>query len=194
VYCPGCRRSSQVVLWPAADREPDRGVRAMVAAAGEAVCFACADKAATGVCAGCGCFTCPACEVSWIGESLCLSCLHDRRERKESPEFRARARLHDNVALGLLVLPILLVPFYGLVFSALASPVALFLVIRHWNAPRGLPPRGRARLVMAGVLAVVLLAATLGGVGAGIYGLFRLAGSAEVGAESGAAAAGESEP
>jgi len=173
VFCPGCRREVTLVVWPALDRVAFRPALPQAVVAGEAACFSCVDKAATGVCEGCGCYTCPACEAPWFGESLCLTCLHARRELTDAPKFRSRTRLHDNVALMMLVLPIIGIPFYGFFFAVLASPVALFLVIRHRKAPRGLPPRGPFRLILAGALALFLMLSVLAGVGFLGYAIFK---------------------
>jgi|GEM_PF-274859 len=174
VFCSGCRRDVAVVAWPALERSPARVPLPQAVLAGEAACFSCADKAATGVCEGCGCFTCPACEAEWFGEKLCLTCLHARREVNADPRFSHRLLLHDNIALLLLLLPLLVIPVYGVFFSFLASPFALFLVIRHRRAPRGLPPRGPWRLLLAGTLAVLLMLGVAGGIGTAIYALARL--------------------
>lgn len=165
VFCAGCRRLVKAVGWPALDRDAGAGARPQAVMEGEASCFSCTNRAATSVCDACGCFTCPACEAKWLGESLCLACLHARRELQAAPRFQARALIYDNMALGLLLLPILIIPFYGVFFSVLASPVALYLVIRHWHTPRGLPPRGPFRSILAGSLALVLLTSVVGGIG-----------------------------
>jgi hypothetical protein len=91
----------------------------------------------------------------------------------DAPKFRSRTRLHDNVALMMLVLPIIGIPFYGFFFAVLASPVALFLVIRHRKASRGLPPRGPFRLILAGALALFLMVSVLAGFGFLGYAIFK---------------------
>lgn len=174
LHCPGCRREVTGVVWPAAERGPVRVLRPQAVAEGGAACFSCPDRAATGVCDGCGCYTCPACEADWFGDSLCLTCLHARREVMNAPRFRHRALVHDNIALMMLALPIFVIPVYGFFFAVLASPVALFLVIRHRNAPRGLPPRGPFRLFLAGGLALLLMLLVVAGIGAGVYSMVEM--------------------
>ncbi|MFN0126345.1 MAG: hypothetical protein ACKV19_06640 [Verrucomicrobiales bacterium] len=166
VFCAGCRRDVRVVGWAALDRVVGAAAAPVPVASGEAACFSCADRAATGVCDGCGCYTCPACEARWFGESLCLQCLHARRELQAAPRFRSRAMIHDNIALALLVLPMVFIPVYGVFIAVLLSPISLFLIIRHRRSSRGLPPRGPFRLILAGTVAVLLLLATLAGIGA----------------------------
>lgn len=174
VYCPECRREVTVVAWPALDRVVVGPRVPQPVVDGEAACFSCSQRAATGVCDGCGCFTCPACEAQWFGESLCFSCLHARRELLAAPRFRHRTLLHDNIALMMLVLPILTIPFYGVLISVLASPVALVWAIRHRRSPRGLPPRGPWRLLLAVGLALVLMGSVLFGIGALVYSVAEL--------------------
>jgi hypothetical protein len=174
IYCPGCRREVTMVVWPALDRGPMRAPLPQAVVEGGAACFSCPDKAATGVCDGCGCYTCPACEADWFGESLCLTCLHARREVMKAPRFRHRVLLHDNIALMLLALPIFIIPVYGFFFAVLASPVALLLVIRHRKAPRGLPPRGPFRLFLAGGLALLLMLLVVAGIGAVIWSVMEI--------------------
>lgn len=178
VRCPGCRREVTGVAWPARDRGAGRIVRPAVAVDGGAGCFSCPERSATGVCAGCGSYTCPGCEAEWFGEHLCLRCLHARREVMEAPRFRRRTRVHDNIALMLLVLPLLFIPFYGIFLAMLASPVVLFLVIRHRHAPRGLPPRGPFRWWLAGGLAGLLLLLGVAGIGAVVYSVMAISGRA----------------
>jgi len=158
-----------MVAWPALDRTVAAAARSRAVEVGEAACFSCVDKAATGVCEGCGCFTCPACEAGWFGSTLCLRCLHSRREVRGDPGFRHRLVLYDNIALMLLVLPIIWLPFGGVLLAVLLSPVALFLVVRHRRAPRGLPPRGPLRLILAGAMAVLLMLGAATGIGALVY-------------------------
>ena len=177
-FCPSCRRDVRLVAWPALDRAADRALPPPVAGAGETSCFRCADRVASGVCAACGCFTCAACEAEWFGERLCLSCLHAQREVDGGGAFRRRAFIFDNIALMLMVMPMVLIPLYGVPLAMLCAPVSLFLVIRHWRSFRGLPPRGPARLILSGGLAVGLLLLAAAGVVALVVAAMDLPGRA----------------
>jgi hypothetical protein len=161
--CGGCRRTMQVCALPALDRAVGGALPTAAAGVNEAMCYRCPERKAVGICQSCGSFTCAGCEVEWFGEHLCLECVHTLREVKQDSRFRSRCTLHDNIALMLLLGPILLVPFYWV--SVLLSPVALFLVIRHRKASRGVVPRGPIRLILAGTLATLLIAAGLSFVG-----------------------------
>ena len=52
--------------------------------------------------------------------------------------------LYDNMALGVALMPMLLVWI-----TILTAPVALFLAIRYWKAPSSIIPRTRVRFVIA---------------------------------------------
>ncbi len=157
VTCAGCLRTFRAVALPAAERSIEVRRMTRLAAAGENTCFYCPQKAADTVCELCGSFTCGDCEVDWFGRRLCLSCLHAKREQQPDLHFRSRLTLHDNVALMLLLLPLVCIPFYGAFFSALLAPISLFLVFRHWNSPRGMVPRGRFRQIATILLSVALV-------------------------------------
>ncbi len=178
VYCPGCRRDIGLLSWPEAGPPPLPPGFASAAAgligSGGAVCFSCQARPATGVCDACGGYTCPVCAASWFGRSYCLNCLHTLREVRSETGFRHRAMLHDNVALGLLLIPIFVIPVYGFFLAILLAPVALFLVIRYRHAPRGVPPRGPFRLWLAGIMAVLLLLAGLGMLGFMGWGIMQI--------------------
>jgi hypothetical protein len=166
VRCPGCRREVSLCALPVLDRPVARAPLAAAAGSGESTCYFCPDKRAVSVCHSCGSFTCVSCEVEWFGEHLCLACVHALREVKNDIRFRSRSTLHDNIALMLLVLPILLIPFYGFFFALLLSPVSLFMVIRYRKASRGIVPRGPFRLIAAGSLAILLVLSGVAMIGA----------------------------
>lgn len=184
VHCSGCRREIALCAWPALDRPLEQAKIARPAEAGEAVCFSCQSKAATGVCSSCGSYLCPACEADWFGRSLCLNCVHALREVKGDTAFRHRATIHDNIALMMLVLPLVIIPFYGFFFALLLSPVSLFMVFRYRKASRGLPPRGPFRLIAAGTLASLLMLGFLGGVTAIIVAIAAAPSSSSMPPES----------
>ncbi len=171
VPCPACGAELEFRMFPAAGRgrgasgEPvgadgNAGLRE-----GEASCFFCEGQVATAACETCGRFICDRCKVDWAGHLTCLSCIHANREIKDNDLFKSRRVIHDNVALSILLWP-LVVPVYGLFFSLVISPVSLYLAIRHWNSSRGLVPRGRFRLVVTIVLSLLLLGSAMAGIAA----------------------------
>jgi hypothetical protein len=61
--------------------------------------------------------------------------------------------LYDGVALSLAIYPLLI--FY---FTLVTAPVALFVAIRYWNAPRSIVHRSKIRCVAAIILASMQIA------------------------------------
>jgi hypothetical protein len=64
------------------------------------------------------------------------------------------------MALSLALLPLLI--FY---FTILTAPMAMYIALRYWNAPRSIVHRTRIRYV----LALLIAAAQMAGWGLGIY-------------------------
>ncbi|MGI8604899.1 MAG: hypothetical protein ACR2OZ_18165 [Verrucomicrobiales bacterium] len=141
---------------------------------GGALCFHCLKLPAASICEGCGCYLCLVCQADWFGQNFCLDCIHANREVRAAPAFQSRATIHDNVALMLMVIPIIIIPLYGLFFAMLIAPVSLFLLARYRRASRGIVPRGAARRIAAGVLAVFLLAGGATLFGAALWGIVSL--------------------
>lgn len=132
---------------------------------GAATCFFCEGRTASAACESCGRFLCERCQVDWAGHVTCLTCVHANRELRDNDLFKSRRVLYDNLALLVLLAP-LAVPVYGVFFSVVLSPVALYLALRHWGASRGIVPRGRARLIAVVVIAGLMLVGGVIGVGA----------------------------
>jgi hypothetical protein len=174
VSCRLCQREVTVRVFPAAGR----GIESLGAAEpvieGGASCFNCPDRAAVSVCEDCGSYLCAGCQADWFGRLLCLNCIHARREVRQDPDFRPHATIHDNVALMIMLIPLVVIPFYGIFLAMLIAPVSLFLVIRHRKSPRGIVPRGPARLIMAGVLSVLLMAGAAALIGLAVYGISQI--------------------
>jgi hypothetical protein len=51
-----------------------------------------------------------------------------------------------------------LVPLWVWPFTLLTAPAAIYVVIRHWNSPGSLITRGKARFVIAFLLALAQVA------------------------------------
>src|SRR5260370_10666968 len=111
----------------------------------EAGCFFHTASRAENVCIVCGRFLCSLCTLAFGSQKLCPDCIY--KKRRESPLFRDQAILFDNIALLLLIVPVLcLVYIYlGLLFSGFA----LALVIIGWRQQRTLVPRSKYRFVLA---------------------------------------------
>ena len=160
--CTNCRSKLESLTFVAAT--PPSASASLLSANGGADCFFCPEHPATDSCVSCGRFVCTRCEVDWAGQKTCLTCLHAGREVREDNRFLTKRTLWDNLALSLLIWPAVVVPFYGLMFSLLASPVAIFIIIKNWNASRGIVPRGRARQIIALIISSLLIAGTIIGI------------------------------
>lgn len=150
--CPRCGRQSTVAAFPALY---DRAIKppALPADApreGEASCFYSPGRRATKECSHCGVLISDTWAAQWGSETVCLKCLEHLRQKGEDSRFQSSRVLWDNVALVLALLPLTFIFWWAVFFSA---PAALFIAIRHWNSPRSIVPRGRARLVIAIILA-----------------------------------------
>lgn len=150
---------------------------------GEAVCFYDSNRRATKSCSHCGVFISDNWAALWGSETVCLKCLGDLRKKGEDKRFQASRTLWDNITLTLSLGPwfiavLLLLTIVGYMFSAMAlmltlftAPIAIFVGLRHWNAPRSLVPRSRLRLVSGVVFAVLQVILWVGGIIAIIYAI-----------------------
>ena len=123
----------------------------------EATCFYHARKKAVVPCDRCGRFLCALCQVELSGENWCPSCIALHRKQGKLAGLDNRRMLYDNIALLLAVGPVAVVVFWF--FTLVTAPATLFVVIRYWRAPSSLVPRTKARFVIAGVVALLQLAA-----------------------------------
>jgi hypothetical protein len=173
-YCRWCRREVWLHCFPAAESLPVSRSGSELALDGEATCFHCQERRAVSVCEGCGCYLCEACQADWFGRKLCLACIHANREVRGALEFRPQATIYDNVALMIMLIPLLIVPFYGAFFAMMTAPVSLFLLVRHRKSLRGMVPRGPFRTVAAASLAILLLAGGVALIGLAAWGISEI--------------------
>ncbi len=158
VPCPGCHAPLLARVFPAFARGGSApGLAAeSIANDEDASCFFHPRKKAVVPCARCGRFLCALCDLEIDGRHLCPSCVADPAAGGGVPGAAGRTvfanerTLHDRVALGLAVWPLLLWPF-----TLFCAPVAFYFAVRHWNSPKqGLIPRSRWRLVLAVVFSL----------------------------------------
>ena len=146
--CPACGAWVQVEVFPAALRPPGAGASAeAVLVDGEASCFYHPTKKAILPCESCGRFLCALCDVEMNGQHLCPGCLESGKKKGKLKQLENRRTLYDNIALALSVCPVLI-----------TAPVGLYMAIRYWNAPGSVVPRGRWRVVLAIIFALVQIA------------------------------------
>jgi hypothetical protein len=146
--CPNCETPIQVEVFPALFR-PAQSRRAAEAILSdtEASCFHHAEKRAVVPCAGCGRFLCALCDCELNGQHYCPNCLETGRTKGRIKDLETRRTRYDNLALAL---------------SIFIAPAALGLVLWHWNTPRGLAEPSRAKLITAGVIALMEMALIAG--------------------------------
>ena len=151
IPCPRCRTSFRVDLFPAFFRKSEERASSASLEAGDATCFNHPDKRAVVVCDACGRFLCSLCEIEMDGRHICPGCLEKSRTRDEKKGGGDRRIMYDSLALSLAVYPIVLFPFFWL--TPVTAPVAVFLALRKWNAPRSIVSRGRLQSVATLVVA-----------------------------------------
>lgn len=149
--CPRCSRPCTTVSFPAlfhgGNNPPPLSSDPLQE--GEAACFYSPTRRATKECSHCGVLISEAWAAQWGSETVCLKCLEHLRQKGADTRFQSSRTLWDNIALLLSLLPFTFIFWWAAIFTA---PAALFIAIRHWNTPRSIVPRGRARLVSAIIL------------------------------------------
>ncbi len=160
VACPACGVAMVAEVFPAFARPAARGrTSEALASAEDAGCFYHPHKKAVVPCDDCGRFLCALCDLELDGRHVCPTCVEAARVAGKSLRAGGQRTLHDQVALtvlfGGMAVGLITVGFA----TVITAPIALFLVIRYWNEPARSPvPRTRARLIVAGVLALLQIA------------------------------------
>ncbi len=150
--CPVCHAPLQAMVFPAVleDRRSagEQGLTTKLDDA-EAGCFYHPAKRAVQACDGCGRFLCGLCDLELEGKHLCPGCLEGGRTTGKIAKLQNRRVLHDNMALAVAVLPLLMWPF-----TIISAPAALYMVVRHWKTPGSIIPRTKVRFVIAAIFAI----------------------------------------
>ena len=147
--CPACGVPLQVEVFPALFRRINPGQSGeTIMIEGESSCFYHPQKKAVLPCQGCGRFLCALCDCELNGQHFCPACLETGKTKGKIKSLENQRTLYDSIALSLAVYPLLI--FY---FTLVTAPVALFIAIRYWNAPRSIVRRTKIRYVAAIVLA-----------------------------------------
>lgn len=150
--CPGCGAPIKAEVFPAFFQPPAVGQSGEnILVEGESSCFYHPQKKAVIPCESCGRFLCALCDVEMKGQHLCPACVETGKKKGKLKHLQDQRVLYDDIALWLTILPMVFFPF--LAFTALTAPMALYVSIRHWNAPTSLIPRTKLRFVIATVLA-----------------------------------------
>lgn len=145
--CPSCGVSLKVDAFPALLRGIGPGKAGEAVMGEEASCFYHPGKKAEIACDYCGRFLCSLCDVPLDGKHLCLTCVEAGRKKGRITSLERHRTLYDSAALGLALFP--LVAFW---LTLVTAPMALYIAIRHWNAPTSVVGRGKGRFVAAIIL------------------------------------------
>jgi len=152
--CPACGVPLQVEVFPALFRRINPGQSGeTIMVEGESSCFYHPQKKAVLPCQGCGRFLCALCDCELNGQHFCPACLEAGKTKGKIKNLENQRTLYDSIALSLAIYPLLI--FY---FTLVTAPIALFVAIRYWNAPRSLVRRTKIRSVAAIVLATMQIA------------------------------------
>lgn len=152
--CPSCATPIRLEVFPAVLVSPETGrVGETLLVEGESSCFYHLAKRAGTACEVCGRFLCALCDLDLNGQHLCPGCLETGKRKGRLKQLENRRMRYDSLALTVALAPLLI--FYLTIFTA---PTTLYLVIRHWNGPRGIVGGGRWRLVAAFLVALAEIA------------------------------------
>lgn len=159
VTCGACQRLLHASVFPAfaeanAQKPP---LLPDPPAEGEAVCFYNPGRRATTSCKHCGVLISDLWAAQWGSDTVCLKCLDHLRAKGKDERFETGRTLWDNVVLGLAAWPFIppLTAMYCMM--TVTAPAAVFLGLWHWRTPGSLVPRGRWRLVLGLLLALLEL-------------------------------------
>lgn len=172
--CPLCGRVLQALVLPALAGGSSYTPSAPPAfpddppGPGDNVCFYNPERRATTSCSHCGRFISDAWAARWGAETVCFKCLEDLRGKRQDARFQSNRVLWDNIALAtaaapfLFCVPLLLLGPLGVPFiivcvmmSLITAPTGLGLALFAWGKPRSLVPRGRGRVIWAGLLSLI---------------------------------------
>jgi len=147
--CPGCAAPLQVEIFPAFFRTIASGTGAeTILVEGEASCFYHPQKRAVLPCHGCGRFLCGLCDCELHGEHYCPVCLEAGRKKGKIKRLENERTLYDSIALAVAIVPVLFI-----YLTVVTAPLAIYMSIRYWNAPRSIVHRTKIRFVAAIVFA-----------------------------------------
>ena len=155
--CAQCGRILQLEVFPAffqpvahgRDGEP-------LIAESEASCFYHPQKKATLPCEACGRFLCALCDCELHGKHFCPSCLETGRRKGKIKKLENERTLYDSIALSLAVYPVVLL--FGVYFTCITAPMALYISLRRWNSPTSIVRTTKIRYVLAIVFSLLELA------------------------------------
>jgi len=166
--CRGCGSPLQIEVFPAYFRRNTAVADSETSLIeGESTCFYHSSKRAVIPCQGCGRFLCALCDCELHGQHFCPVCLEAGKTKGKIKNLQNERTRWDGIALALAIYPVVTIVFW--VFSIVTAPIALFISIRYWNAPRSIFHRTKIRFV----LAIIFSSVEIFFWGAGILYLIR---------------------
>lgn len=156
--CPACGVPLMGEIYPALFRKIGTGQSGeTIMVEGESSCFYHPQKKAVVPCDGCGRFLCGLCDCLFNSRHYCPTCLEAGKARGKIKNLENQRTLYDSIALALAVYPLITIIFYHITF--ITAPMALFVAIRYWNAPRSILRRTKARFIVAMTIALLTIGA-----------------------------------
>ncbi len=128
IRCPSCNSEIRVDVFPALFEKPT-GVQSgqSLIVESEPSCFYHEKKKGVVTCESCGRFLSALCDVELSGQHLCPGCLQVGKEKGKLRNLEDHRTLYDNIALGLAILPVLLMVWP----SVVTAPMSVFMTARH---------------------------------------------------------------
>ncbi len=158
VPCAWCDSPLRIEIFPAlfTGLQPGQSGEAILTES-EAGCFYHAEKQAVVACESCGRFLCALCDIDFDGRHLCPACIGADRRKGSLRHIENQRMLHDNIALSLAVLPMIIVwP------TLITAPAAIFVALYYWKAPSSVLPRTHVRSILALLIATAQIVGWIG--------------------------------
>lgn len=146
--CPGCSSLNFAVVFPAASSGVEQGSRGELVVGEESSCFNHPEHAAVAACDECGIYLCALCDLEIEGRHLCPNCLNQGADKLTT--VRDKSVLHDEIALSMAILPILI--YFIMIVTA---PACIIYSCVCWNKVKTPYPRNRWRFILAAILGVL---------------------------------------
>ncbi len=146
--CGNCSVVNYVEIFPSILKEPEKGKRGERVLGEEAACFRHPGHAAVVACDNCGIYLCALCDLEIDGQHLCPDCLNNGQEKIKT--LRDKTTLHDDIALSLAVLPIIM--SFMMIITA---PATIIYSLVCWNKMNTPYKRNRWRFVAAIIIASI---------------------------------------
>jgi hypothetical protein len=159
VVCPSCRARFEAEVFPAQSRSlTATGIGERIVVDGESSCFFHPEKQAVVPCDSCGRFLCALCDLDMGGKHLCPACLESGVQKGRIEQLLHKRTRYDLIAFSAGWAPLVLILCFWPI-SYLTGGFAIYMALRHWNAPGGPVARGvKLRMALAILFGVAQIA------------------------------------